>query len=88
MPNVRFLHDIPSLKEHRSVAFVAELGHSCLAPPDKPHLLFQWNNNCIIDLIRFTGHLHNAHLDLVESKDGKLLELAYAEEYALLQRSY
>jgi hypothetical protein len=55
---------------------------------EKHRRLFEWNNDCIVDLICFVGRLYNTHLDLIVHTDASSLESAYSERYELLHREY
>jgi hypothetical protein len=50
--------------------------------------LFEWNNDCIVDLIRFGGRLYNTHLELIVHTDASSLESACSERSELLLREY
>jgi hypothetical protein len=38
--------------------------------------LFKWNDDCIVDLIRFVGRLYNTDLELIVHTDASSLESA------------
>ncbi|PLW20900.1 hypothetical protein PCANC_08657 [Puccinia coronata f. sp. avenae] len=50
--------------------------------------LFEWNNDCIVDLIRFGGRLYDTHLELIVHTDASSLESACSERSELLLREY
>jgi hypothetical protein len=77
------------LRKFRTVEWAAEmvqLGWKERA--EKRHRLFEWNNDCIVNLIHFVGRLYNTHLDLIVHTDASSLESAYTERYESLCREY
>ncbi|PLW14383.1 hypothetical protein PCANC_17460 [Puccinia coronata f. sp. avenae] len=77
------------LCEFRTVDMVEEMFQSGWEErAEKSRRLFEWNDDCIVDLIRFIGRLYNTHLDLILHTDASSLESAYTERYELLRREY